>query len=232
MWSGPRAIAAYGRRYGLAGTALTLDESETYAVYIDERTEGVELAETKAVGRQAVATELRELGRPTDEKGVRLVAAFKEVTRQLDAARTLAEIEQIDAVFEGLTERALRRASEIAGRRAKGPSSSRALPSPRRAVGPDRLAMLLQLRQAGHKSAPTKVLSGLGLLIEDPLPAGKAARGRRFRGAVPESTRAVVWDADGSLDPTVSAILDMAIAAERAQRPVVGTSVMKALGRA
>jgi hypothetical protein len=237
-WGGttPRVIAAYARRYGLVAPE-PVTEIEALAVDIDERSEAVELAEIKAVGRQAVADELADLGKPTDEEGIRLVAAFKEVARQLGATKSIAEIERVDAVFAGLYERADQRAAQIAGRRAMAAPGSRpagSLPagSQRRAVAPDRLAMLLQLRDAGHKDAPAKVLGRLGLVVEDPFPPGTdSPLGRRYRGALPESVGAVVFDADDWTEAAVTGILGLAIAAEKAARPVAGTTIMRALGR-
>ena len=83
--------------------------------------------------------------------------------------------------------------------------------------------MLLQLRGSGHQDASAKVLSRLGLIEEYPIPAGsRAERGRRYRGASPETQGAVVWEKETAWpDPTVAALLDVAIAAAREAQPPV-----------
>jgi hypothetical protein len=235
-WAGTddRRIAAYCRDHGLTvkaaliGVDSEISPASARAVEGDELREAVklaeELAEMKEAGRLAVADELAELGKPTDREGIRLVAAFKEVARRVRSMKSVAEFEPLSIEFDGLYERAYRRAEQIAGQRAMGSRSARA---PRRAVKPDRLAMLLQLRDAGHKDAPAKVLSRLGLVVEDPFPVGTdSPLGRRWRGTVPGSTGAVVFDADGWTEASVMGILDIAIAAERAARAVAGATIM------
>jgi len=153
-WGGTdlRLIATFARHHGI-GTPAPADEVDAEAIEFDVRIEAVELAEIKAVGREAVNEEMNALGKPRDEESIRLLAAFKEVRRQLVEAKSMGDVRRIDAVFCTLQERAERRASQIAGRVAVGAALPRSVPVRTRVANttPNHLAMLEQLRAAGHR---------------------------------------------------------------------------------
>lgn len=205
-WGGctPVALARYCRTFGGEAPEPATDDVVA-AIDVEVRSEAVELAELKALGAEVIAAEVRELGRPDDEEGVRLRGAFAEIARQLAHARSLREVEHVDAVFTGLQERAERRARAIAGRKV---ARGEAPVVGGRRQAPDPRATFDELLAVGSKEPPAKVLARLGLVAEDPMPPGATSEhGRRWRGASQAASGAVVWDSARWGDPEVRAIL-------------------------
>jgi hypothetical protein len=218
-WGGTSArnVAAYCRRHGLDGGPPT-DDTTARAIATDERAEAVELAEVKARGKAAIGAEVKALGRPSDDEGIRLVAALREVARQLAGAKGRDDLLQIDALFDRLSDRIDARASAIAGRQVA--ATGRTTVSTRRGrVAPDRLAILTELQRGGSRERVAATLLRLGLIAEYPMPVGRSERGRRYQGATPATVGAVVWEWDGWSEGSVRAILADAIATEMANAP-------------
>ena len=216
-WGGTtaRQIARFARLSGTEAPEPGGDDA-ALAVETDERAERVALAEAKAVGAKVIAAEVRALGTTDDEEGTRLRAGLAEVARQLKAARSTAEAEQVSRVFVELHERAERRAGAIEARRMVTGGRSRSATA--RHVVPDRRAVLEALATLGHRTAPGPVLASLGLVEPDPLPTGRG----RWHGTTPDTFGAVIFEDDGWSDLAVRAILTAAIALEPApERPAL-----------
>ena len=221
-WGGttPRLIAAYCRAVGIGEPEPADDDEEIVARDIDLRTESVDLGEAKELGHEVLTNEIAGLKTAEDPEGIRLRGAFKDLRRQLETAKNLREVGGIDAVFRTLRDRAERRASQIAGRVAMGAALPCSTPARTRVANtiPNHLAMLEQLRVAGHKERPGVVLARLGVLEPDPMPAGvPSPRGRRWRGAAIDQLGVVVFERDDWSHPTVIGLLDATIANEKAR---------------
>jgi hypothetical protein len=227
-WGGttPRLIAAYCRAVGI-GEREPAEDAEEAARDIDRRDESVNLAETKELGHVVLTNEIAGLKGAEDPEGIRLRGAFKDLRHQLETAKNLREVERIDAVFRTLQDRAERRASQSAGRVAMGGAAlPRSVPARTRVANavPDRLAMLRQLRAAGYKEPPCRLLCDLGIVREDPMPPGAPMpNGQRFRATEAGQAGVEVFSRYDWSHPTVVGLLDATIAHEEAALAVSPT---------
>lgn len=218
--SSPVLVARWCRDHDLpmAGEVEGQDPGEVEAIGQDATGQAVELAGFRSVALATIKAEMADLGRADDAEATFLRGALREVARQVERARSVAELRRLDVAYRSLAGRAEHRAEVEAGRKV---AHGQAPVVGGRRRQPDRGAMLAELAAVGSRERPVAVLARLGLIEQDPLPTRESGpNGRRWRGTVPAAYGAVVWDGDGWDEPAVRAVLAAAIAAER---PALGT---------